>query len=332
MIIWAEKYIIIPHSLIFVNHNHLILGYSHPSLSLQCNMLQLAMLRVSKLSKLYTNGDIVIPVLKNITFGLDRGEFVFLTGPSGSGKTTLIKLLILQELPTRGSIVFETVPIEQLPSHLVPAYRRTVGVVFQDYKLLEHKTVFENVAFVLEILNRPAAEVKKTVEYLLDYVGLVDKKDLFPKQLSGGEKRRVVIARAIANNPKLLIADEPTGDLDPQNTEVIMDLLGRINKAGTSIIMTTHNMELLDLYDYAHWHIEQGELQQNARKNKKKTPNEFLKELSEILPESVVNKVKPLNPDEKDDLLNLTPSFLKETLKFTDAEVKILADKLKELA
>ncbi len=293
-------------------------------------MLQSHMLRVSKLSKLYNVGDTVIPVLKNVNFGLDRGEFVFLTGPSGSGKTTLIKLLIMQELPTRGSIVFETVPIEQLPPKLVPAYRRTVGVVFQDYKLLEHKTVFENVAFVLEILNRTQQEVTQTVEYLLDYVGLATKRDLFPRQLSGGEKRRVVIARAIANNPKLLIADEPTGDLDDENTHNIMELLAKINKVGTSIIMTTHNMDLLKRYDYNHWHIESGELHLNPKK--KKTVNEFLKELEELLPPTVVDKLRPLAPDEKSDILNLTPAFLKDTLKFTDQEIGILAIKLKDLA
>jgi cell division transport system ATP-binding protein len=287
------------------------------------------MLRVSKLSKLYTSGDTVIPVLKNVTFGLERGEFVFLTGPSGSGKTTLIKLLIRQEIPTRGSIIFETVPIEQLPNHLIPSFRRTVGVVFQDYKLLEHKTVFENVAFVLEILNKTSPEVKDTVEYLLDYVGLVDKRNLFPKQLSGGEKRRVVIARAIANNPKLLIADEPTGDLDDMNTANIMELLAKINNAGTSIIMTTHNLELLKSYNYSHWHLEQGELIQSVKK--KKTVNEFMKDLLTILDESIVKKLAPLNPDEKEDLFGLTPNFLREQLKFTDKEIEQLAINLKRL-
>lgn len=290
------------------------------------------MLRVSKLSKLYQQGDAVIPVLKNVSFGLERGEFVFLTGPSGSGKTTLIKLLIRQEVPTKGSIVFETIPIEQLPRQLVPAYRRTVGVVFQDYKLLEHKNVFENVAFVLEILNKTSPEVRQTVEYLLEYVGLTDKKELFPKQLSGGEKRRVVIARAIANNPKLLIADEPTGDLDPFNTENIMALLGRINKAGTSVIMTTHNLELVDKYkDYSHWHLEGGELVQ-GNAPKKKSSKVFMAALAKVMPPEVVAKLSPLNPDEKEDLLNLTPNFLKEELKFTDKEIAILANNLKKVS
>ncbi len=290
------------------------------------------MLRVSKLSKLYTQGDIVIPVLKNVSFGLERGEFVFLTGVSGSGKTTLIKLLIRQELPTKGSIVFETVPIEKLPRQLVPSYRRTVGVVFQDYKLLEHKNVFENVSFVLEILNKATPEVKKTVDYLLDYVGLVDKKDLFPKQLSGGEKRRVVIARAIANNPKLLIADEPTGDLDNDNTENIMALLAKINKAGTSVIMTTHNMDLVNRYNYSHWHLEGGELIDSTKQNEQKATKAFMEKLAKIMPESIVKKLAPLNPDEKEDLLNLTPSFLKEELKFTEKEIAQLADNLKKLS
>lgn len=290
------------------------------------------MLRVSKLSKLYKQGNTVIPVLKNVSFGLERGEFVFLTGPSGSGKTTLIKLLIRQELPTKGSIVFETVPIEQLPRQLIPAYRRTVGVVFQDYKLLEHKNVYENVAFVLEILNKATPEVKKTVEYLLDYVGLVDKQNLFPKQLSGGEKRRVVIARAIANNPKLLIADEPTGDLDIANSDNIMALLNKINKAGTSVIMTTHNLDLVDKYNYSHWHLEGGELHAGTHKEEEKSVKAFRAKLAKVLPETIINKLAPLNPDEKEDLLNLTPNFLKEELKFTDQEVTELAANLKKLS
>jgi cell division transport system ATP-binding protein len=279
---------------------------------------------------MYTAGDIVIPVLKNVTFGLDRGEFVFLTGASGSGKTTLIKLLIRQELPTRGSIVFETVPIEQLPPHLIPPYRRTVGVVFQDYKLLEHKTVYENVAFVLEILNKAHAEVKDTVEYLLDYVGLANKHDLFPKQLSGGEKRRAVIARAIANNPKLLIADEPTGDLDKDNKENIMELLAKINNAGTSIIMTTHDLDLIKDYNYTHWHLDQGELIQSQKKTK--SVNLFMKELAEVLDDSIIRKLAPLNPDEKEDLLGLTPTFLRNQLKLTDKEIESLANNLKKLS
>lgn len=289
------------------------------------------MLRVSKLSKLYQQGDIVVPVLKNVSFGLERGEFVFLTGPSGSGKTTLIKLLIRQEIPTKGSILFETVPIELLPRQLIPSYRRTVGVVFQDYKLLEHKTVYENVAFVLEILNKALPEVQKTVEYLLDYVGLVDKKNLFPKQLSGGEKRRAVIARAIANNPKLLIADEPTGDLDPGNTDNIMNLLEKINKAGTSIIMTTHNQELVDRYPHTHWHLEGGELIQGKKSETVISVNAFKAQLIKFLPPELVQKLAPLNPDEKGDLLNLTPSFLKNELKFTDKEVKLLTANLNNL-
>ncbi len=325
---------IISYSIIIVNHNILRkteIVTLHPRYQLPTNhMLQLNMLRVSKLSKMYNSGDTVISVLKNVNFGLDRGEFVFLTGPSGSGKTTLIKLLILQELPTRGTILFETVPIEKLPQQLVPSYRRTVGVVFQDYKLLENKTVYENVAFVLEILKKEHKEVMQTVEYLLDYVGLSNKRDLFPKQLSGGEKRRVVIARAIANNPKLLIADEPTGDLDEDNTRNIMALLEKINNAGTSIIMTTHNLDLINNYNYTHWHIENGELMQDSKQKSSSNTKAatFIAKLREILPDAIINKLAPLNPDEKEDIMNLTPNFLKNKLKFTDQEIRLLTDKL----
>jgi len=289
------------------------------------------MLRVLKLSKLYSAGDKVIPVLKNISFSLDSGEFTFLTGASGSGKTTLMKLLIRQELPTKGSIIFETVPIEELPQHLIPSFRRTIGVMFQDFKLIENKTVFENVAFVLEILDIPKKEVKDTVNQLLEYVGLVDKQNLFPKQLSGGEKRRVVIARAIANNPKLLIADEPTGDLDPDNSAHIMELLKKINKAGTSVIMTTHDMDLIKIHkDFEHWHLNSGELI-FPRAKIQSDSKDFLKSLSKIVPEPIIEKLMPLHPDEKDDLLGLTTGFLRDTLKLTTAEIELLTNKLRDI-
>lgn len=287
------------------------------------------MLEVNRVSKIYNVGHTIIPVLRNISFKIDPGEFIFLTGPSGAGKTTLIKMLILQEFPTKGEIQFEKVPIHKLSRKLVPMYRRTLGVVFQDYKLLEHKTVFENIAFVLEILNKKPNEVRDTVFKLLELVKLQDKADIFPKQLSGGEKRRVVIARSIANNPKLLIADEPTGDLDPDNTERIMELLMKINKSGTSVIMTTHNMELVKRHAFKHWYLNAGELTTDERNNSKREL--FDKKLQQVLTPEIYEKISLIKPDEKEDILELTPAFLKNILKLNEKNIAELISNIKEI-
>lgn len=280
------------------------------------------MLEVSDLTKLYTLTDKVVPVLKRVSFSIAPKDFIFLTGPSGSGKTTLIKLLILQEKPTLGKINFEKIPVTEIPNNLIPEYRRMLGVVFQDYKLLEHKTVLENILFVLEML-RNNDDLENIAMELLDIVGLADKAKLFPKQLSGGEKRRVVIARSIANNPKLLIADEPTGDLDNENAHIIMALLQKINQSGTAILMTTHNRELIKTYNkFNHWELENGLL------NGQKTSN-IMNDYKDKLNERILDKLIPLAPEKREDLLALTPAFLKDVLLFTDEEVKTLVSVLK---
>ncbi len=287
------------------------------------------MLQVSDISKIYTTNNTIVPVLRNINFTLDKGDFVFLTGASGAGKTTLLKLLILQEYPSKGSIMFEDVNIEKLQKKLVPLYRRTLGVVFQDYKLLENKTVFENISFVLEILDKKQSEIKNTVMQLLELVKLTDRADLFPKQLSGGEKRRVVIARAIANNPKLLIADEPTGDLDPDNTDRIVEILKKINSAGTSVIMTTHNVDLLDRYpQYKRWHLDAGELIEGKDP---KRDTKFIDKLKNILTPELFEKITFIAPRSKQDLLSVTPLFLRHYLKLTDKQLSELVKKAKDL-
>jgi len=287
------------------------------------------MLRVSDISKIYTSNNTIIPVLRNISFTIEKGDFIFLTGSSGAGKTTLLKLLILQEYPSKGSIVFEDVNIEKLPKKLIPLYRRTLGVVFQDYKLLENKTVFENIAFVLEILNREPKEIKDTVYRLLEIVKLTDRANLFPKQLSGGEKRRVVIARAIANNPKLLIADEPTGDLDPENSDRIVEILKAINSAGTSVIMTTHNIEFLDRYpQYKRWHLDKGEIFEGKEA---KRDTSFKEKLQATFSPELFEKLTYIAPKKKEDLLSVTPSFLKHYLQLTDTELRELIQKAKSL-
>ncbi len=201
-----------------------------------------------------------ITALDDITFSLDQGEFVFLVGPSGAGKSTLIRLLIREELPTQGSIAFENIDVAKLSRKLLPDFRQQIGVVFQDFKLLDSKTVRENIQFALEITGKNDKEVHETTESLLEVVKLQDRGNLFPRQLSGGEKQRASIARAIANDPKLLVADEPTGNLDPETTEEIMEILEKINCWGTTLIIATHNKEVVDRLQKRVLRLEGGKL------------------------------------------------------------------------
>jgi len=194
------------------------------------------------LSKQYNS----IRALDNVNLKINRGEFVFLVGPSGAGKSTLIKALICEEKPTSGKILVVDRDITKLKPEEMPYYRRKVGVVFQDFKLLPQKTVYENVAFALEFCEAPRQEINDRVPKILDLVGMLKRKDNLPNELSGGERQRVSIARALIHNPKILIADEPTGNLDPVNAWEIIDLLSRINERGTTLILATHNKAIVD--------------------------------------------------------------------------------------
>lgn len=185
-------------------------------------------------------------VLDNISLSIDSGEFVILIGPSGAGKSTLIRLLIREERPNKGKIMISGRDITRLRDYELPYYRRNVGIVFQDFKLLPNKTVYENVAYALEVSDEPDSEIERKIPRILKAVGLSEKSKAFPEQLSGGEKQRVSIARALVHNPKFLIADEPTGNLDPESTREIADLLEKINCQGTIVLLATHNKELVD--------------------------------------------------------------------------------------
>lgn len=187
-----------------------------------------------------------IVALEKIDLSIKRNEFVSLVGPSGAGKSTLIRLLIGEEKPSTGQIFIAGRDITLLRPHELPFYRRKVGVVFQDFKLLQNKTVAENVAFALEVADVPQAEIDRRVPKMLELVGMGGRADNFPTELSGGERQRVAIARAMVHSPKLLIADEPTGNLDPENTKDIIDLLLRINAAGTLVVLATHNKEVVN--------------------------------------------------------------------------------------
>jgi cell division transport system ATP-binding protein len=187
-----------------------------------------------------------VRAVDNISIDIEKGEFVFLVGPSGSGKSTFIKLLTKEEMPTEGDIFVAGKNLNALPRWRVPYLRRNVGCVFQDFKLLPNKTVFENVAFGLEVIGRPKSVVHRQVPQILELVGLGEKLDRFPEELSGGEQQRVSIARAFVNRPLILLADEPTGNLDPATSVGIMRLLDRINRTGTTVLMATHDHAIVD--------------------------------------------------------------------------------------
>ena len=186
------------------------------------------------------------PALNDVSFEIADGEFVFLVGQSGAGKSTILRLLIREESAQEGTVLIDDINIGMLPEKEVPKLRRNIGMVFQDFRLLPEKTVAENVAFALQVLNKSPDEIKQTVPAVLDLVGLLDKANRRPEQLSGGEQQRVAIARALVNRPAILMADEPNGNLDPDTSVEIMRLLDQINKAGTTVIMATHDAGIVD--------------------------------------------------------------------------------------
>ncbi|MBR2500516.1 MAG: cell division ATP-binding protein FtsE [Clostridia bacterium] len=201
------------------------------------------MIILSNVSKVYDNGS---TALNNISFFIERGEFVFIVGPSGSGKSTLIKLLMHEEVATSGEVIIDSVCVNSLSRSEIPYLRRSMGVVFQDFRLLPKKTVYENVSFAMEIVGASSREIRRQVPNVLSMVGLSHKAKMYPGQLSGGEQQRVALARALVNNPAFLIADEPTGNLNPKTAYEIMELLDEINKRGTTVIMATHAKDIVD--------------------------------------------------------------------------------------
>jgi cell division transport system ATP-binding protein len=215
------------------------------------------MIRLREVTKVYEGGTVAV---RDISLDIQKGEFVFLVGPSGSGKSTLVRLLLRQDTVTRGTIWVAGKDITQLPAWKVPFLRRSVGTVFQDFKLLPNKTVGENVAFALEVLGRPRTVIGPQVDQVLELVGLSDKTDRYPRQLSGGEQQRVSIARAFVNRPPILLADEPTGNLDPGTSVGIMRLLDRINRSGATIVMATHDHAIVDAMQRRVVQLEDGRI------------------------------------------------------------------------
>ncbi|MGI5999520.1 cell division ATP-binding protein FtsE [Lachnoclostridium sp. An131] len=201
------------------------------------------MIDLQNVKKSYATG---VQALNGITLHIDKGEFVFIVGDSGSGKSTLIKLLLKELDPSSGTIKVNGINLNKMKPRAIPKYRRKLGVVFQDFRLLKDRNVYENVAFAQRVIITPTKQIRKNVPRMLSLVGLAEKYKAYPKELSGGEQQRVALARALVNQPNILLADEPTGNLDPKNSKEIMKLLETINERGTTVVVVTHNQEIVD--------------------------------------------------------------------------------------
>ena len=223
------------------------------------------MIYFDKVSKIYS-GDII--ALDDINFSVTPGEFVSIVGQSGAGKTTLLKMLLIEESPSSGSVFFESTDIHALHSNDVSEFRRRIGIIFQDFRLLPHKTAYENVAFAMEVSGKSDEEIESDVPQVLELVDLGDKMWNFPHELSGGEKQRVAIARAIINQPDIIIADEPTGNLDPINTHEIVQILKKINDLGTTVILATHNRGIIDSVGKRVVTMENGKIIRDTKNGK----------------------------------------------------------------
>ncbi len=221
------------------------------------------MITFDHVSKLYRPG----VGLDDVTVKIDKGEFVFIVGPSGAGKSTFIKLMLKDITPDKGQIHVGDYHVNKLSNRMIPKYRRKIGTVFQDFKLLPKKTAYENVAFAMEVLHKPQAQIRKQVPQVLSLVGISDKADKYPHELAGGEQQRIAIARAIVNNPQVLIADEPTGNLDPMTAWGIMDLLDQINMRGTTVLMVTHAKDIVNKMDRRIIALDHGKVIHDSRED-----------------------------------------------------------------
>ena len=221
------------------------------------------MIEFNNVSKIYNNN---VKALSDVSVKIDSGDFVFLVGPSGSGKSTFIKMLLKEIEPTMGNITVADKKLSEIKRNQVPYYRRKIGMVFQDFRLIPTLNVYENVAFAMRVVEASQKEIRKRVPMVLSLVGLSHKYKMFPNELSGGEQQRVSLARAIVNNPSVLIADEPTGNLDPDTAKEIMELLEDINKSGTTIVMATHAKDIVDNMKKRVIAIEKGSIVRDDRK------------------------------------------------------------------
>lgn len=221
------------------------------------------MILLENVSKTYDNG---VQALKDVNLFIEKGEFVFLVGSSAAGKSTLIKLMMREIEPSEGNIVINGVDVCGLTRREIPYFRRTIGVVFQDFRLLPNKTAYDNIAYAMEIVGATRREIRRQVPNVLSMVGLTHKADMYPNELSGGEQQRVSIARAIVNNPAVLIADEPTGNLDPETAKDIMDIMDTINRRGTTVVMATHAENIVNTMQKRVIHVEGGAIACDEKK------------------------------------------------------------------
>lgn len=223
------------------------------------------MIYYDRVSKIYADNSVA---LDDVSFSVEPGEFISIVGHSGAGKTTLVKMLLAEERPSAGSVFFESVNVHDVPSRRINDLRRKIGTVFQDFRLLPQKTVYENVAFAMEAAGRSEEEIRSDVPHVLDLVDLGEKMSNFPDELSGGEQQRVAIARAIVNQPDVIIADEPTGNLDPVNTFEVVQILKKINDLGTTVILTTHNKGVIDSLKKRVVTLDRGRVVRDDREGK----------------------------------------------------------------
>ena len=221
------------------------------------------MIEFRNVSKVYNKN---VKALTNVNINIDKGEFVFLVGPSGAGKSTFIKMLLKEVEPSTGNIVMGNEDLSKIKRRQIPYHRRKIGMVFQDFRLIPTLNVYENVAFAMRVVGASPKEIRKRVPMVLSLVGLSNKYKMFPTELAGGEQQRVSIARAIVNNPKVLIADEPTGNLDPETAKEIMELIDDINKAGTTVVMATHAKEIVNSMKKRVIAIDKGEVVSDVQK------------------------------------------------------------------
>lgn len=221
------------------------------------------MIEFRNVNKIYNTGT---EAVKDANFKIEKGEFVFLVGTSGSGKSTLIKMILKEETPTTGKILINERDITNIKPNRIPYLRRSMGVVFQDFRLLPDKTVYENVAFAMYVVNATQKQIRRQVPIILSLVGLSKKAKMYPNELSGGEQQRVALARALVNNPSMLIADEPTGNLDPDTAWDIMNLINEINMRGTTIVVATHAKDIVDQMKKRVIHIEKGKIIKDSKK------------------------------------------------------------------